>query len=289
MTVVGRVAEIRRYPVKSMLGESIRRTDVSERGLAGDRGYALVDTKTGKIVSAKRPRLWGKMFELHARFRSEPTAAPLPPVVIDGAGASIASDDPNADEALSRILGRKVRLVTALPDTGMLEEVWIEEKNADPYGPVIGEEGPDRLIEIPASLGAPQGTFFDYASIHLVTTATLGALSAAYPDGRFDTRRFRPNLVIEVASDGFVENDWLGHTLRIGDVEIQANVPTPRCVMTTLPQEDLPKDTGILRAAAQANPLDFGPFVKQPCVGLYADVAGGGSIAVGDEVVLDGS
>lgn len=287
MTVVGRVAEIRRYPVKSMLGESIARADVSERGLAGDRGYALVDAETGKIVSAKRPRLWGKMFELHAGYRSEPADTTLPAVIIKGSGASIASDDPNADEALSDILGRKVRLITTLPDVGMLEEVWIDEKNADPYGPVIGEEGSDRLIEIPASLGAPHGTFFDYASIHLVTTATLGALSAAYPDGRFDARRFRPNLVVEVAGKGFVENDWLGHTLRIGDVEIQANVPTPRCVMTTLPQEDLPKDTGILRAAAQANPLDFGPFVKQPCVGLYADVAAGGVVGIGDTVAID--
>ena len=288
MAVVGRVAEIRRYPVKSMLGEGIGSSAVSASGLAGDRGYALVDAETGKVVSAKRPRLWGRMFELHASYRAEPASdAALPPVLILLPGDKrIDSSDPDADRALSDALGRKVRLVTTLPDVGILQEVWLEEKNAEPYGPVVGAEGDDRLIEIPASIGAPPGTFFDYASLHLVTTATLKALSDAYPAGRFDPRRFRPNLVIEADGRGFVENDWLGKTLTVGGVTIEAMVPTPRCVMTTLPQEELPKDTGILRTAAQTNPLDFGPFVKQPCVGLYADVANGGTLSVGDEVHL---
>jgi uncharacterized protein YcbX len=289
MAVVGRVAEIRRYPVKSMLGESIESTELWARGLAGDRGYALVDAETGKIVSAKRPRLWGKMFELRAKYRDDPSSeADLPPVIIRLPGdEQVSSDDPNADRILSGTLARTVRLVTTMADVGVLEEVWIEEKNAEPYGPVVGSEGDDPLIEIPASIGAPPGTFFDYASLHLVTTATLKALGDAYPAGRFDARRFRPNFVIEVDKTGFVENDWLGETLTIGDVTIEATVPAPRCVMTTLPQDDLPKDTGILRAAAQTNPLDFGPFKKQPCVGVYADVATPGSVSVGDEVHLD--
>jgi MOSC domain-containing protein len=289
MPVVGRVAEIRRYPVKSMLGETITSAAASERGLAGDRGYALVDAETGKVVSAKRPRLWGRMFELHTRYRDEPAPErDLPAALIRLPGASeVATDDPDVDLALTETLGRKVRLVTTLADVGVLEEVWIDAKNAEPYGPVVGSEGGDRLIEIPASIGAPPGTFFDYASLHLVTTSTLGALSGSYPGGRFDTRRFRPNLVIETGEAGFVENGWLGKTLRVGDVTIEVTLPVPRCVMTTLPQEDLPKDTGILRTAARENPLDFGPFPKQPCVGVYADVIAPGTVSVGDEVTID--
>jgi uncharacterized protein YcbX len=63
---------------------------------------------------------------------------------------------------------------------------------------------------------------------------------------------------------GFVENDWIEHTIAIGDeVRLRVTGGCPRCVMTTLPQGDLPRDPGILRAAAQHN---------QANVGVYAGV-----------------
>lgn len=291
MEQVGTLGAMWRHPVKSMLGERIDASAVSERGLAGDRAYALRDVETGKVVSAKRPRYWGGMLGLRARFQGEPgVQIPLPPVVITtGQGVEISSEDPQADRLLSDALGRKVSLISSIDDIAMLEEVWIEEKNADPYGPVVGSEGDDRLIEIPASIGAPPGTLFDYSALHLVTTSTLAALANAYPEGTFDPRRFRPNFVIEVPDAGFVENDWIGRTLHIGDsVTAEVLVPTPRCVMTTLPQgDDLPKDRGILRAAASANAQDFGPFTGQPCVGVYAEVTAGGEVRAGDAVHLE--
>lgn len=281
MGTLGTVAALWRYPVKSMLGEQIDASEVSERGLSGDRAFALRDVETGKVVSAKRPRLWGRMFELRARGGT-PVRITLPD------GSELASDDPDADRALSDVLGRKVSLITSTDDLAMLEEVWIEEKQAEPYGPVIGSEGDDRLVEIPASIGAPPGTLFDYAAVHLVTTGTLAMLSDAYPAGAFDVRRFRPNIVVDVPERAFVENDWIGQTLRVGDdVRLEVLVPTPRCVMTTLPQGELPKDPGILRTAAQANPLDFGPFAAQPCVGVYAEVVEGGTVRTGDAVRAD--
>jgi uncharacterized protein YcbX len=283
METVGTIKELRRYPVKSMLGESIDASEVTERGLAGDRAYALVDADTGKIVSAKRPRLWGRMFELHASL-----GAGGAPVIALPDGSTIDAADPNADRVLSDVLGRKVSLVSTAKDVGILEEVWIEEKQADPYGPVVGKEGADRLIEIPASIGAPAGTFFDYSALHLVTTGTLGRLADEYRDGRFDVRRFRPNIVVEVPEHDFVENAWVGRLLKIGDaVRTEVLAATPRCIMTTLPQEDLPKDTGILRTAAQINKQPFGPFEGQPCVGVYAEVLAGGTLRVGDPVVLE--
>lgn len=284
------VASLWRYPVKSMLGEQIDSSHVSDRGLAGDRAYALRDIETGKVISAKRPRLWGRMFDLRARYVDEPLPGqPAPPVTItlpDGSG--LTSDDPEIASALSDVLGRKVGLITSTDDVAILEEVWIEEKQSDPYGAVVGSEGSDRLIEIPASLGAPAGTLFDYSAVHVVTTGTLAMLSDAYPEGRFDVRRFRPNIVVEVPDRDFVENDWVGRTLRVGDeIRLEVVVPTPRCVMTTLPQGDLPKDTGILRTAAQTNRRDFGPFAGQPCVGVYVEVIAGGAIRVGDEVGIE--
>jgi hypothetical protein len=89
------------------------------------------------------------------------------------------------------------------------------------------------------------GTFFDAAAVHVLTTATIERLREFFPHGRFEVRRFRPNIVVEpvTTEEDFVENDWLGRTLTIGDeLRLSITNPCPRCVMTTLPQGDLPRD-----------------------------------------------
>ena len=129
----------------------------------------------------------------------------------------------------------------------------------------------------------PEGTFFDCAVVHVLTTATLDRLRELYPQGRFEVRRFRPNIIVQ-AADGikdFVENAWIDHTLAIGDeVRLSITGPCPRCVMTTLPQGDLPKDPGILRTAAQHNQVN---------VGVYASVLRGGTVHRGDAIRLEES
>ena len=88
-------------------------------------------------------------------------------------------------------------------------------------------------------------------------------------------------MVIESANGGtdFVENAWIGRTLAIGDaVRLSITGPCPRCVMTTLPQGDLPRDVGILRTAAQHN---------QANVGVYASVVQGGKVRRGDSASLE--
>jgi uncharacterized protein YcbX len=96
------------------------------------------------------------------------------------------------------------------------------------------------------------------------------------------------NLIVEADADGFVENDWIGHTLAVGGgVRLPVTVADPRCVMITLPQGDLPRDPGILRAAAQHNRVEIPGSGPYPCVGVYATVAAGGSVRRGDQVALD--
>jgi uncharacterized protein len=127
----------------------------------------------------------------------------------------------------------------------------------------------------------PEGTFSDLAVIHILTTATVDQLPELYPQGRFEARRFRPNIVVEPSSGekGFVEDEWVGKTLVIGDeVRIDITEPCPRCVMTILPQGDLPRDLGILRAAAQHNQVN---------VGVYGAVVQGGTIRRGDPVRVE--
>jgi MOSC domain-containing protein len=272
------VQSLWRYPVKSMLGEELASCEIGERGLAGDRAFALVDATDGKVASAKNPRKWARLFECRAKYVEGSGAARV--TLPDG--RTVRTDDSGASEALSRALGRPATLQSRAPESPILEEFWLED-------------GPDgrSLTDEAIAGGSPAGTFFDYAVVHLVTTATLDRLSELYPDGRFDERRFRPNVLVAVAEEsGFVENDWVGKTVAIGDaVRLAVAEPCSRCVMTTLAQEDLPADAGILRTAARHNSLvggeARGPDGKYAAsVGVYARVLDGGLVRQGDRVRL---
>lgn len=145
-----------------------------------------------------------------------------------------------------------------------------------------------------AALGSPPGTFFDYAVVHLLTTASLDRLQKLYPQGSFEARRFRPNIVVEPEPEatGFVENGWIGCTLSVGDeVRLRVTDACPRCVMPTLAQGDLPMDPGILRAVAQHNRVTGGEAlgpdgVYRAVTGVYARVVRAGTIRRGDTVTL---
>jgi uncharacterized protein YcbX len=267
-SVTGRVVAIWRYPVKSMIGEDIDNTAVTERGLLGDRAYALLDEETGKVVSAKNPRRWPSMFEFKAAFAEPPSdSRSLPPATITVPdGKTLTTDQPNADSRLSSAVGRPVRITRAPAEGAIAEGYW-------PDHDWLLQR--DEVVEVPL----PPGTFFDCAAVHLVTTATLGRLKTLAPTSRFEVPRFRPNFVIEVTdgSDGFVENRWIGRTLALGEVRVRVDGPCPRCVMTTLAQGDLPKDPGVLRAAVQQN---------EGNLGVYASVVRGGRVHRGDTVAL---
>jgi uncharacterized protein YcbX len=280
--ITGSVRALWRYPVKSMLGEELDSSEVTGRGLVGDRAYALVDTADGKIASAKNPRKWAKLFDCRAEFLPDPRGARI--TLPDG--TAVTADDPDAALVLSSIFGRKVALETTAADAPVLEELWLE-------GSPDGLDVTDEAI----AMGSPRGTFFDYAVIHLVTTATLERLAELYPQGRFDPRRFRPNVVVASAEgeSGFVENAWIGKTLAVGDsVRLSVTDPCPRCVMTTLAQEDLPADAGILRTAARHNSIVGGEGrgpegVYAAAIGVYASVLAGGTVRRGDIVRLTSS
>jgi uncharacterized protein YcbX len=265
---LGSLASLHRYPVKSMMGEGLNAARVTLRGLFGDRSYALCDTQTGKVVSAKNPRKWPNMFNYLAAYTSPPAdASNLPPVRVTLPDGSFAvSSAPDFAPTLSAALGRPVVLLTTPPQNAELEEYWpdMEElANRD----VVTDEG------------MPQGTFFDLAVLHILTTGTLDRLRELNPRSRFEPRRFRPNLIINTGDrKGFVENDWIDKVIAIGpEVRIQVTGPCPRCVMTTLPQADLPNDPGILKTAAQHNEVR---------VGVYASVVQTGTIRVGDTLAV---
>ena len=274
---LGGVGSLWRYPVKSMMGEELNAAEVTDRGLRGDRGYALVDRADGKVATAKNPRKWPHLFDFRANLIERAVAgsqAAFIRVTLPD-GTMITSVQDSCDQILSRALAREVTLESVARGEEQDTSSATRTANAEEYWPDM--EGLD-FRDTVTDFALPAGTFFDCAVVHLLTTATLDRLVELYPRGRFEVRRFRPNIVVLPASGetGFIENSWVGHTLAIGDeVRLSITGPCGRCVMTTLAQGDLPKDPGILRTAAQHNRVQ---------VGVYAAVVRGGTIRRGDSV-----
>jgi uncharacterized protein YcbX len=288
---VGTVRTLWRFPVKSMVGEQVDTVEVGEGGIVGDRAYAVRDRETGKVASAKNPKLWPGLFGCRAAFVEAPRRGDeLPAVRIDlASGDSVLSDAPDTDAVLSRFFGRDVELARAAQNGYAIDQYHPDEQDYDPEG------HRDEVVE--AHLGAaffnerglpsavPQGSFFDLFPLSVLTSSTLEQLSEFEPQSRFDARRFRMNVIIDTAARGFVENDWLGHRLAIGDdVRIGVAMPDPRCVMPSLAQGDLPRDCGVLKALGH-NRLDVGGSAY-PCAGIYAVVEATGTIRRDDRVSL---
>jgi uncharacterized protein YcbX len=291
--VIGVVTQLSRFPVKSMQGEVLRRADVTAAGFVGDRVYALLDTASGKVLCGKTPKLGTRLLSCRAAFVEEPRAgADPPPVRITlPDGSDLISDASGADNALSALFGRAVELCSIAPDDFAIDEYHPDIEDLDPAG------NRDNVTE--AKLGAaffasvglpspvPAGAFFDLFPVSVMTTATLARLHQLCPGSQFDARRFRMNVVVDTTGDGFVENEWPGRTIQIGDTaRLVAMLPDPRCVMTTLEQDDLPHDDEILRTLARHNRLDVAG-ARLPCAGVYAIVESAGVARAGDRVAID--
>jgi hypothetical protein len=239
---IGRVSELWRYPVQSLQGEQLAALDFTSAGVVGDRGYCVVDD-TGEGGTAARPQ-WKKLIGWRARYLAEPKAgADLPKVeIIFDDGTAMISDDARLNGAISERLGRRARLAQTLaPDVKR------------PY------------------VASP---------CHLLTSATLKALSAIYASGRFVPQRFRPNVVLDCGDRvGFIETGWLRQSLTVGPVAMKVVEHCLRCALTTRPQADLPKDPGILHTAQQHN---------ENRVGIYAEISNAGVTRIGDSATVLG-
>jgi uncharacterized protein YcbX len=283
---VATVAELWRFPVKSMQGERVDAVDVTEAGVAGDRTWAVVDVESGKVGSAKHPRLWGALLQCRATTRGDGPHADI--ALPDG--ATTATDAADVDARLSDLLGHAVTVTTKAPERSRYLAVWPEMDGVMPdadraaYG--VGDDPDGTLTDFALAMAAPTGTFFDVSALHVVARATLDRLGEVQPASRFAVERYRPNVVVD-GVDAFAENAWGGGaTLQLGGVTAAGLIPTMRCIMTTLAQGDLPRDNDVLRTLTNTNRIEIPNMGTWSCVGSYAAVTAAGRIAVGDEVTI---
>jgi len=290
---IGTIEALWRFPVKSFQGEKLEQVEFDSNGVLGDRAYALIDKETGKVVSAKSVKLFPDLLMCSAVYLKEPRPGEeIPSLRITlSNGTSVDSDSEDIDQILSNFFGRDVTLARVAPDDYTIDQYHPDLANLDPTG--------NRNISTEQKLGSalfkamgvdsplPPGSFMDVFPVSLMTTSTLDYMNELRPETNFDVRRFRMNVVVKTTGSGFVENSWVGKTLTTGNnVALIITMPDPRCVMTTLPQNEIPKDNYVLRTLVDHNRLDIMGSGKFPCAGVYAVVGKAGLISVNDNVEL---
>ena len=283
----GRITNLYRYPVKSFQGETLDTVTLGEKGIPGDRAWAVRDEVRGGIQGGKKiPQL----MELAARYLEEPGDGQAPAAEISlPSGDRFLSSDEDAAARLSKAAEREVTIWPLLPadaldhykraapdDPDMLKELRaVFGRTEDEPLPDIGKFPPEIL-----QYESPPGTYFDAFPLLVMSERSMQTMDAAAPDSQFDVRRFRPNLVVAAeGDDDFPELAWVGKRVRMGEAVIEVAMECPRCVMTTHGFADLAKDPGIMRS-----------LVKRAGgnLGVYASVAEPGAVRVGDTVEVLG-
>jgi hypothetical protein len=254
------VGALWRYPVKSLQGTPVDRVDLGIGGVEGDRQWGIVDAVTAKVLTAKR---WPALLEASAALSDDRRDDRDGVVIALPDGGAWSSDDPGTDKALSEWLDHDVRLTQADPAAGVPYELTMDPADDESE---------------PWDFATPAGSFADLAAVHLLTTASLAAMSGTYPDGQWDVQRFRPTALVDTGeATGFVEDAWVGGQVHVGGAVIDVFMPTPRCAMPgrAQPAQGLVRDKSILTTLRDQHENNLG---------IYAAVAVAGPVAVGDPV-----
>jgi uncharacterized protein len=306
--LIGTIQQIWRYPVKSMAGERLTDCTVGPLGLPGDRGWAVKDEEKSEIKTGTRIPV---LMQCASQYLVQPSNTHIPHVTITFPdGSSISSNDPDVDNRLSGVLGKRVKLwprqpasnkdhyrrpgaaarfiapLTNVPGFRALLPTITKLPSIDAtlraaFSRTEDEPTPD-LSQLPKELfefTSPLGTYFDAFPIHVLTSASLAVMSQSNPASTWDVRRFRPNFFVKTVEgiEGLVESEWTGRTLRIGSVEVKCEMPAVRCGMTTNAQKELVKDPSVLRTIVKE---------ANQNLGVYASVVKNGAVREGDRVEL---
>jgi len=257
------VAALWRYPVKSMQGVATDALTLGTRGVQGDRRFALVDSLTDRTLSAKTQA------DLLQATASETQDGSVLVTLPDE--STIRADDIAVDDVLSAWIGRRVSLAEA--DTS--DEPLTYDERSRAYEMTFDPEHDDaEQVPIPS----PAGTFLDLAAVHVLTTGSIARCREARPGTTWDVRRFRPNVLVDLDTDGFPEDAWVGHRVRLGAAVIAVDQRTVRCAMPVRAQPGgLARDVEVFRTMNS---------LHDNHLGVYCSVVEPGLVRAGDPVEL---
>lgn len=272
----GEVAQIWRYPVKSLGGERQARAFVADDGMVGDRSWALWDQTWNHIASGKQHP--GLML-LQGRF-AEPDDCGGPVCVIDKDGSVYRSDDPWAAARLSARIGFSIGFRRRPASGNGVDRVLFRDRRPPRAGnpdeeqsePVAAAKFPGDMDRLYSLYLTTPGLFADCSPLHILSTATLERLARIGGSDIADVRRYRPNLVLDL---GLSERSLVGERIALGGVVAQILSDTPRCSMPSQAQSGIAQNWAV-GAAIAAMPARS--------VGVYADVLEPGPIVEGDAV-----
>lgn len=237
--------------MKSLQGEPLDAAIVEADGVVGDRRWGIRDQRTGRILTARRrPELLGAS----ATYDGHDPAITLPD------GGTVVGPGTRTDSQLSEWLASPVSLVSSLGAVAGKAE-YFEDATDDT----------SKAVE----WTMPGGRYVDSAPILVLTSASLRTAARHYPHGTWDPRRFRANILIDLAGDGWIEDSWVGHPIQIGAVLLLPTQPCIRCTMVTRSQPGLDADVEIFRTLARHHRGLFG---------VWSDVVAPGRLSVGDRV-----
>lgn len=290
----GHVAELWRYPVKSLGGRPVEHVDIRARGVHGDRLWAVRDVERDVTASARRiPALLTATARYADAVPADAGAGNAPEVEITFPdGTVLSSNDGQVHAKLSELAGREVRL-TALPpadDTSLHRLSRAERAHTSiasvrsDLGLAEGEKLPDfsmmRISDLAtqARYSTPPGSFVDSAPVHVLSKTSIATVGAEL-EAELDVRRFRPNVLLELGDpDGSLpESNWLGARLTLGAAVLTVTMPTIRCVVPSRAQPGIDVDRRITRAVAER---------AGRCLGVYCWVDTAGTVRVGDAVTV---
>ena len=143
----------------------------------------------------------------------------------------------------------------------------------DWVGPLVPQDRalPDRIIKLP-----DRGfTDSDFPSITLCNHASHRAVEARLARD-LSINRWRGNIWLD-AEMPWIEFDWIGREIRIGDCILTPRERTDRCLATTANPDTGARDADILGALDHWGHRDFS---------IRAEVVQGGMIRVGDKLEL---
>ena len=272
------IAELWRYPVKSMGGERVESLELRTSAIVGDRRWAVRSVESGKIASAKRPRPYGQLLSWSAS-----TQADRELVVVGPDGRRYTAGSGELDAALSEALGELVQVVE------------VEEGRDETYGSewpeIPGTVLSDMEVDLPIAAITEKSSFVDASAVHIIVSQSMAHLASLLDGVTLGVERFRPNIVLDAHDDAgsgeFADLAWKDLDVKIGDAELRIGDATPRCVMTTLAQPGYEQAKSVLQvlAATARKEFDYGAFA---CFGTNAEVIAAGTITVGDTLTLPG-